>query len=451
MRVIFNILVFFIVAGLVLGASAPDPITTLPPAIAAVLTPQSKVKSVDQYSSSQTADDKPLTLYVVHTDGGRANLFLLDSNSRVIWQRMNKPEPIIVGVIGWDLPPVFGYSYWGAASANFTAYKLLMWDGQKPRIVFDGFSGDAGDTPVFKDLLGDGTREMIFYNSGGADYRPPYILVWNGSRFCLENRGRKFPAFWDELIRGEMAKLKAWQYSRAHAKAPLVYCAWLESYFCARGGTKEIPDFFKLAGEKLDLLARSTRNDYIQERVKDEKGRVRATLRGPISDLVQDFQIENTNWPANAAELPSFLKKTGLVFDLGLYPNLSVGEDAWKNCHISYDDPRDPSGKKVDFSVGPDVTDMPGKNFANFENEFKGYMIRDLTSLIQNFQTKNGRWPKDSGELRSGPDQFHRWNDCLDLNWAATPEGDLACQFTFSPEDLPVEAVTFLVKPNTAH
>ena len=431
-------------------AQTPVPAQNLPALVAALISPASKVKSVEQYPSGLNGDGKAQTLYVVHLSdgaGGKAGLFMVDSDSRLVWSRVHKPEPVIVGTFRNDVPPVFGYPYYESPTADFTAYKLLMWDGRKPRIVFDGSSGAAGETPSFVDLRGDGTREMVFYNRGSKHYDAPSIFVWNEEKQRLEYGELRFPNFWKKLIKNEMDKLQDWQYSKAHSEDLFVDCAWLASYLRESGRTDGINEFFRLAIEKLDLFAEKTGDDDLRQRADDEKNHLHFILSGPISGLLQDFYNHCSHWPSGVAELKAYTGTNKWNFDWSLYPHLAVGPTRWNVCRVAFIDRFVIPQARVDFNVGPDIPDIPVEGYAGFVQETRENLLRDLTDLIQQFRVKKGRWPRDRKELQLyGKDSFQEWDDCPDLTFTAAKGGVLRVRFTFSPEDMPVEPVKFELK-----
>ena len=449
------VLLFFLGRAPGLAAQMPASNKNLPAPIAALVSPSTNVKSVERYPSGQTDKGKALTLYVVHLDsgtGGRADLFLVDSDSLLVWSRINKPEPIIVGTFRDDLPPVFGYSFFEDASENFTSYKLLMWDGYKPRIVFDGSSGVRGETPSFVDLLGDGTREMVFYNRGSKYYEAPSIFVWNGEKQRLEYGKLRFSKFWKNLIREEMGKLERWKYSKAQSEDPLVYCAWLENYLRESGSTEGLKEFFQLAIKKLDLLAEKTGNDDLRQRAVNEKNNLHFILSGPINGILQDFQTHYSHWPTSPGEIKAYIAKNKWEFDLSLYPHLTLEETQWNTCRVTFIDQFVSPMAKVDFNVVPEIPDVPGEGYAEYENNIRETLLRELTDLIQGFRIKNGRWPKDLSELKQfGKEPFDGWDNCPDLTFTPEKGGSLKVRFTFSPEDLPVENIKFELKSTATH
>ncbi len=444
--------VFLFISGLAPGLTAQTPSSgeNIPSPISALIDSTMKITSIKKYPSGLNADGKALTLYAVHLDKGSdrvADLFMVDSDSRLVWSRLNKPEPVIVGTFRDDLPPVFGYSYFDSPMGDYTAYKLLMWDGLKPRIVFDGSSGSAGEAPSFVDLRGDGTREMVFYNRGSKNYDAPSIFVWNKEKQRFEYDELRFPNFWKKLIKNEMDKLQGWQYSKARSVDIIVDCSWLESYFRESGRTEGINEFFRIAVEKLDLLSKKTGNNGLRQWALDGKNNLHFILSGPMSSLLQDFYTHCSHWPSGVAELRAYIAKNKWNFDLSLYPHLTVGPNQGNVCRVTFFDRFVIPMTRVDFNVAPDIPDDPVEGYTGFEQEIRETLVQDLTDVIQEFRIKYGRWPKDRGELQLfGKDTFQGWDNCPDLTFTPAKGGDLTVQFTFSPEDLPVEPVQFELK-----
>jgi hypothetical protein len=418
----------------------PAPLKTLIPS-------GTKVKKIEQFPSGTTKDGKPVDLYVVRYSPrpslNLARLILLDFDGRCYWNQEER-EPVLVGRIRETLPPVFSHLYACAGSADFSAYEIYMWNGEKAQIVGDVSSSTERAEPVLKDMEGNGKKALLF-NSGESKYhRPPNIYIWDDAKRQFEPGERRVPGFWEPLIQAKVEKLQKWTYEKSRERAPLVYCDDLTGYYGAYGQTKGLREFLRVALQKLDILIqKNRRNDYLQDRAKREKTNLVCALQGPMTGLLQDFYLAKDRWPLRIEELNDFIREKGLSFDLSLYPHLTLQENHWKNDLVHFDNPIDPSAPRVELTVAASVPEVPMTTSEKAEKH-QAWLKNDLMKVIRLFRERTGRWPKDFDELRryffkgDEDDRFmigHFNNEYYDVIFRSEEKGPLECTYGLSQND----------------
>ncbi len=225
----------------------------------------------------------PVVVYLSAPDGNECTISVFDSVKKTILQLgtiqyWSKNNEFVVGRIRKDLPPVFGYVYDGAASADFWAYKFFMWDGTAFKLILDASSGVAGSPPDFEDLNHDETNELVFENKNSKYDRPSDIFKWNDTKKVYEEASNQFPGFWEPLIQKEMAKLKAWKYS-PNSRGPLGYCPVIANYLQKRGGNRDVADFLALSDQQLQFLIEDKKNNYLHQRAVQMKKAIDQMLK----------------------------------------------------------------------------------------------------------------------------------------------------------------------------
>ena len=230
-------------------------------------------------------DGKLETLYSEFDGERQTEIYLIDDSTKekVEIDLVNWEGELVSGLINKKFPPVFGYTYDGAASADFRSWKFYMWNGKRYQEIADVSSGTAYSKPLFTDLDNSGTNEIVFENKDSKYGNPPQIYRWNEKIFKFENGEKYFPDFWNKKIETDKSKLKAWQYSKKNQRDPLVYCSRIYSYLTQRGGNEGTQDFLRLADEKLQPLIDYRKNDYVSTRAIQLKDKIHKLFNKKIN------------------------------------------------------------------------------------------------------------------------------------------------------------------------
>jgi hypothetical protein len=230
---------------------------------------------VQQITGNFFNNGTPVIVYLSAPDVNASTISVFDPVKKTtlqlgIIQYWSKNNEFAVGSVRKDLPPVFGYVYDGACSADFWAYKFFMWDGTAFKLILDASSGVAGAPPDFEDLDHDGTNELVFENANSKYSRPSDIFKWNDTKKVFEEASNQFPGFWEPLIQKEMAQLKSWRYS-PNSRGPLAYCPIIANYLSKRGGKADVVEFLALSDQQLQFLLEDKKNNYLQQRAVEMK------------------------------------------------------------------------------------------------------------------------------------------------------------------------------------